>query len=226
MNQAWETTLLHEKWRVKASRMESQTLEGFCNCSQTPRKGLGIPRGLRWCHCQWARGIFPPVPAWTETGGWGNGDLDGPRFTNYGPPRLPLTSDLPKTVGEWTLLVAPHGQHWAPCVWVIFSPGTTGWMAENWCFRIVVLEKTLESPLDSEEIKPVHPKGNQPWIFIGRTNTETEAPILWPPDGNNWLIVKEPNAGKIEGKRRRGWQRMRWLVSLTQWTWVWKNSGR
>ena len=68
------------------------------------------------------------------------------------------------------------------------------WLPKNWCFWIVVLEKTLESPLDCKEINPVDPKGNQPWIFIGRT--DAEGPILWPPDGKSWLIGKDPNAGK------------------------------
>ena len=67
---------------------------------------------------------------------------------------------------------------------------------KNWCFWTVVLEKTLESPLDCKEIQPVHPKGNQSWIFIGRTDAEDEAPILWPPDAKNWLIWKDPDAGK------------------------------
>ena len=70
------------------------------------------------------------------------------------------------------------------------------WAPRNWCLWTVVLEKTLESPLDSKEIKPVHPKGNQSWIFIGRTNAEAETPILWPPDSKNWLIGKDPDAGK------------------------------
>ena len=70
------------------------------------------------------------------------------------------------------------------------------WMPKNWCFWTVVSEKTLESLLDCKEIKPVHPKGNQSWIFIGRTDTEAEAPILWPPDAKNWLIWKDPDAGK------------------------------
>ena len=69
------------------------------------------------------------------------------------------------------------------------------WAPKNWCFWTVVMEKTLESPLDCKEIKPVHPKGNQFWIFIGRTDAEAEAPILWPPDAKNWLITKEPDAG-------------------------------
>ena len=70
------------------------------------------------------------------------------------------------------------------------------WVLKSWCFWTVVLEKTLESPLDCKEIQPVHAKGNQSWIFIGRTHAETETPILWPPDVKNWLTVKNPDAGK------------------------------
>ena len=87
-------------------------------------------------------------------------------------------------------------------------------MLKNWCFWTVVLEKTLESPLDCKEIQLVHPKGNESWIFIGRTDTEAETPILWPPDVNNWLTEKILMLGKIEGKRR-GRQRMRWLDGIT-----------
>ena len=134
------------------------------------------------------------------------------------------------------------------------------WAPKNRCFRIMMLEKSLENPLDSKDIKPVNPKGNQSWIFIGRTDTEAEAPILWPPDVNNWLFrgpwtsgrsnqsaLKEINPnhslevlmlklklqhfghliwranslektlmlGKTEGKMRKGWQKMRWLDSIT-----------
>ena len=78
-----------------------------------------------------------------------------------------------------------------------------------------MLEKTLESPLDCKEIKPVHPKGNQPWIFIGRTDAKAEAPILWPPDAKSRLIRKDPDAGQDWGRRRRGWQRTRWLDATT-----------
>ena len=70
------------------------------------------------------------------------------------------------------------------------------WVLKNWCFWTVVLEKTLESPLDCKEIQPVHPKRNQSWIFIGRTDIEAETPILWPPDTKNWLIWKDPDSGK------------------------------
>ena len=81
-------------------------------------------------------------------------------------------------------------------------------------FWTVVLEKTLVSPLDCKEIQPVHPKGNQSWIFIGRTDAEAETPILWPPDAENWL-EKTVMVGKIEAGRRRGRQRMRWLDGIT-----------
>ena len=70
------------------------------------------------------------------------------------------------------------------------------WALKNWCFWTVVLEKTLESPLDCKEIQPVHPKGNHSWIFIGRADAEAETPILWPPDAKSWLILKDPNVGK------------------------------
>ena len=78
-----------------------------------------------------------------------------------------------------------------------------------------MLEKTLESPLDYKEIHPVHPKGDQSWVFIGRTDAKAETPILWSPDTKSQLTGKDPDAGKIEGGRRRGQQRMRWLDGIT-----------
>ena len=77
-----------------------------------------------------------------------------------------------------------------------------GWVPKNWCILIVVLEKTPDSPLNSKEIKPVNPKGNWPWIFIG--STEAEVPILWPPDVKNWFIGKDPDAGKDGGQEEKG----------------------
>ena len=77
-------------------------------------------------------------------------------------------------------------------------------VVKNWCFWTVVLEKTLESPLDCKEIQPVHPKGYQSWIFIGRTVAEAETPILWPPDGKNWLIRNDPDAGKNWRREEKG----------------------
>ena len=90
-----------------------------------------------------------------------------------------------------------------------------GWVPKNWCFPTMVLDKTLENPLDRKEIRPVNSKGNQSWILIGRTDAEAEAPILWPAHAKNWLIGKDCDAGKIEGRRRRRWQRMRWLDGIT-----------
>ena len=81
-------------------------------------------------------------------------------------------------------------------VWMWELDHKESWAPKNWCFQIVVLEKTPEGPLDSKEIKPVKPKGNQSWIFIGRTDAKAEAPILWPPDRKSWLIGKVPDAGK------------------------------
>ena len=78
------------------------------------------------------------------------------------------------------------------------------WVLKNWCFWAVVLEKTLESPLDCKEIQAVHPKGDQSWLFIGRTDVEAETPILWPPDAKSWLIWKDPDAGKDWGQEEKG----------------------
>ena len=97
-------------------------------------------------------------------------------------------------------------------VWMWDLDYKESWAPKNWCFSIAVLEKTLESPLDCKEIQPVHPKGNQSWIFIGRTDAEAETPILWPADANNWLILI---LEKVEDRRRMGWQRMRLLDGIT-----------
>ena len=77
------------------------------------------------------------------------------------------------------------------------------WVPKNWCFRTVVLEKTLESPLDFREIQPVHPKGDQSWVFTERTDVEAESPVLWPPDAKSWLIGKDPDSGK-EWRQEKG----------------------
>ena len=89
------------------------------------------------------------------------------------------------------------------------------WAPKNWCFWTVLLEKTLESPLDCKEIQSVYPKGNQSWIFIGRTDAEAETPILWPPDGKSQLIWKDLDAGKGWRQEKKGWQRMSWLDGIT-----------
>ena len=110
-----------------------------------------------------------------------------------------------------------------PNLFPVVMYGCESWTIKNSCFWTMVLENTLESPLDSKEIKPVNPEGNQSWIFIGRT--DAEAPIIWLSDVNNWLIGKDPDAGKKsnawEGDNR-GWDG--WMASPTQWTWVWARS--
>ena len=88
------------------------------------------------------------------------------------------------------------------------------WVPKKLCFWTVVLEKILESTLDCKEIQPVNHQGNQSWIFIGGTDAEIETVILWPLDVKNWLTGKDPELGKIEGRRRRGWQRMKWLDGI------------
>ena len=89
-------------------------------------------------------------------------------------------------------------------VWMWELDYKESWTPKNWCFWAMVLEKILESPLDCKEIRPVHPKGNQSWIFIGRTDAEAEIPILWPPDVKNWLIWKDSDAGKDWRQKEKG----------------------
>ena len=98
-------------------------------------------------------------------------------------------------------------------VWMWELNCDESWVPKNWCFWTVVLEKTLESPLDCKEIQPVHPEGGKSWVFIGRTDAEAEIPVLWPPHAKSWLIGKDPDSG-------RGWgqeERMRWLDGITDW---------
>ena len=90
------------------------------------------------------------------------------------------------------------------------------WALKNGRFWTIVLEKTLQIPLNSKESQPVHPKGNQSWVFIGRTDAEAETPTLWPPDAKNWSTGKDPEMlRKTGGRKRRGWQRMTWLDGIT-----------
>ena len=111
-------------------------------------------------------------------------------------------------------------------VWMWVLNCKESWAPKNWCFWTVVLAKTLESPLDCKEILPVHPKGNQSWIFIGRIDVEGETPILWAPDVKNWLIRKDPDAGKHWRQVEKGTTEDEMVMaSLTWWTWVWVNSG-
>ena len=100
-------------------------------------------------------------------------------------------------------------------VWMWELDYKESWLPKNWCFWTVVLEKTLESLLDCKEIKPVHPKGNQSWIFIGRTDAKAETPIFGHLMQRTDSLEKTPMLGSIEGRRKRRWQRMRWLDSIT-----------
>ena len=101
-------------------------------------------------------------------------------------------------------------------VWMWELDCEEGWAPKNWCFWTVMLEKTLESPLDCKEIQPVHSEGDQPWDFFGRNDAKAETPVLWPLHAKSWLIGKDSEGlGGIGGRRRRGWQRMRWLDGIT-----------
>ena len=100
-------------------------------------------------------------------------------------------------------------------VWMWELDYKESWALKNWCFWTVVLEKTLESPLDSKEIQPVSPKGDQSWIFTGGTDAEAETPILWPPAVKNWVIWKDPVAGKDWRQEEKGTTEMKWLGGTT-----------
>ena len=116
-------------------------------------------------------------------------------------------------------------------VWIWELDYKESWVLKNWCFWILVLEKTLESPLDSKETQSVHPKGDQTWVFIGRTDAEAETPILWVPDAKNWLSWKVPDAVKDWGWKEKGttedemvgWhQRLNGREFWTRpWSWWW-----
>jgi len=112
-------------------------------------------------------------------------------------------------------------------VWMWELDHKEGWVPKNWCFWTIVLEKTLESPLDCREVKPVNPKGNQSWIFIGRTDAEAGAPILWPPDVKNWLLGKDHDGGKDWRREKETTEdeMVGWHHQLKQ-TWVWASFRR
>ena len=94
-------------------------------------------------------------------------------------------------------------------VWMWELDYKESWAPKNWCFWTVVLEKTLESPLDGKEVQPVHPKGDQSWLFVGKTDVEAETPVLWPPVVKSWLIWKDPDAGKDWRQEEKGrWDEM------------------
>ena len=113
-------------------------------------------------------------------------------------------------------------------VWMWELDHKENWAPKNWCFWTVVLEKTLESPLNCKEIQPVNPKGNQFWVFSGRTDAEAEAPIFWSPDAKNWLVWQDPDAGKdwrLKEKSLDDWGWDGWMASSTWWTWDWAIFG-
>ena len=101
------------------------------------------------------------------------------------------------------------------------------WVLKNWCFWTVVLEKTLESPLDCKEIQPAHSTGVQSWVFFGRTDAKAETPVFWPSHAKSWLIGKDSDAGRDWGQEEKGTREdeIGWMASPTRWTWVWVNSG-
>ena len=98
------------------------------------------------------------------------------------------------------------------------------WAPKNWCFWTMVLEKTLESPLDCKEFQPVHSEGDQPWDFFGKTDAKAETPILWAPHAKSWLIGKDSDAGRDWGQEEKGMTEDE-ITSPTRWMWVWVNSG-
>ena len=114
-------------------------------------------------------------------------------------------------------------------VFPVVTYGCESWTEESWalkngCFSTVVLEKTLESPLDCKEIQPVHSEGDKPWLFFGRNDAKAETPVLWPPHAKSWLIVKDSDAGRDWEQEGKGMTEDE-MASPTQWTWVWVNSG-
>ena len=125
-----------------------------------------------------------------------------------------VMTDLDSILKAETLLKSPSSQKYgftSSHVWMWEMDHKEGWELKYWYFWTEVLEKTLEIPLDCKEIQPVHPKGNQSWIFIVSTDAETETPTCWPPEMKTRPVGKDPDAGKIEGRGRRGWQWMRWV---------------
>ena len=153
-------------------------------------------------------------------------------------PPFPYTSLLITSVVSGLSVILKKQTHYfankGPCsqsygfshshVWMWELDHKKSWAPKNWCFWTVVLQKTLESPLDSNEIQPVHPKGNQSWKFIGRTDAEGETPKLWPPDVKSWLIWKDLDAGKDWGQKEKGTTEDEMVGWHHQWTWVWVNS--
>ena len=141
------------------------------------------------------------------------------RCVLHGRKALTILDSILKII-DTTLLTKVHivkAMVFPVVIWMWELDHKESWTLKNWCFSTVVVEKTLDSLLDCNEVKLINPKGNQSWIFIGRTDVQAEAPILWLHNAKYWLIRKDLTLGKIEGRRRRGRQRMRWLDGITDW---------
>ena len=138
--------------------------------------GGGVQNRCRWWLQPWNKKMLTP---WKKT---------------YDPPRQHVKKQR-HYVANKDLSSQGHGFS-SGHVWMWELDCEESWVPKNWCFWTMVLEKTLESPLDCREIQPVHPKGNQSWVFIGRTDAEAKTPILWPPDAKSWVPGKDPDTGK------------------------------
>ena len=194
--------------------------------------GILQARTLEWVGIPFSRGSSPPRD-WTQASYiagrvftiWATRELNS--ITQIKLRRQPLILWISWGLGHIYFqrydkrTIKGHSQHnqsygsSSSHVWMWELNYNKSWVPKNWCFWTVVFEKTLESLLDSKDIQPVYPKGNQSWIFIGRTDAEAETPIIWLPDVKNWLTIKTLMLGKIEGGRRRGRQRMSWLDGIT-----------
>ena len=139
----------------------------------------------------WCAAVHGVTKSWTGLSDWTE--------LNWNTDRILLSRDI-ATKGLSSQSYYFSSSH----VWMWELDYKESWVLKNWCFWPVVLEKTLESPSDCKEIQPVHPKGNQSWIFIGRTDVEAETPILWTPDVKNWIIWKDPDAGKDWRQEEKG----------------------
>ena len=173
-------------------------------------KARTLPWGL---HSEKYKGCWTGVSSQLAPAMLGNTDIQGPLSPQWDHPRqLPAftMSSLSSKPDSWQrslLFVRIFSQGYgfsSGHVWMWELDYKEGWVQKNWCFWTVVLEKTLESPLDCKEIQPVHPKGNQSWVFIGRTDVKAETPVLWPPDMKSWLIWKDPDVGKDWGQEEKG----------------------
>ena len=165
------------------------------------RRGLQRMRWLDGRESEWTLGVGDGQGGLVCFDSWGRKELDTTEWLHF---HFHFANK-----GTYSQSYGFYSSH----VWMWELDHKENWSPKNSCFWTVVLEKTLESPLDSKEIKPVNPKGNQSWIFIGRT--DAEALTLWPLDAKSWLIRKTLMLGKIGGRRIRGWQRIRWLDGIT-----------